>query len=242
MNAAQPVFVPGRLSPRNVDRVRAVMRFLFGLFADVEVHGLEHIPPGGCLLCPNHLSRFDAGLVFCLLRGRNVTAFAADKYRPQPFFRAIVEMVDAIWVNRGAIGPSTIRAALQTLRDGRLLGLAPEGTRSATRALQPGKHGAALLAATAGVPIVPVAITGTEHMAEAIKRFRRARLTVTLGEPFPLPPLTGDQRAQKLDTYTDEIMCRIAALLPEPYRGVYADHPRLAELLRPVARPADPAT
>jgi 1-acyl-sn-glycerol-3-phosphate acyltransferase len=230
---SEPVFVRGRLSPRGVDRLRALLRLAFAVFVDVEVRGLERLPAGGCLMCPNHLSRFDAPLVFSALRGRAVTAFAADTYRPQPFFRWILENVDVIWVHRGAITPSTLKAAIQVLRAGRLLGVAPEGTRSPTHALQMGKAGAAALALAAGVPVVPLAITNTENLGASIKRLRRIRLTLTFGEPFTLPPPAPGQRAEKLDEYTAEIMCRIAALLPPPYRGVYADHPRLRELLGP---------
>ncbi|MBL8058180.1 MAG: 1-acyl-sn-glycerol-3-phosphate acyltransferase [Anaerolineales bacterium] len=232
----QPVYVPGRLSPANVDRARALLRWAFGIFADLEVRGREHLPAGGCLVCPNHLSRFDAPLVYCLLPGRPVTAFAADTYRAQPFFRLFIQQVDTIWVHRGAIGPSTLKYAWQALRAGRSLGLAPEGTRSLTGALQPGKPGAAALAAAAGAPIVPVAITNTEHLGAAMRSLRwlgrdRLRLTVTFGRPFTLPPIERHERAEKLDEYTAEIMCRIAALLPAHYHGVYAGHPRLAALL-----------
>lgn len=235
--SASSVYVPGRLSPRDTDRLRALFRFLFSFYAAVEVRGREHLPAsGGFIVCINHLSRLDAPLVFGQLDGRKVTAFAADTYRPNPFFKLILEMVDVIWVHRGAIGPSTIKAALQALRAGRVLGVAPEGTRSLTHTLQAGKAGAASLAVAAGAPIVPAAITGTEHLSRAITRFFplwRGRVPVTLqfGEPFTLPPLGRGERAEKLDAYTDEIMCRIAALLPAQYRGVYAGHPRLVALL-----------
>lgn len=233
-----PVFVPGRLSQRNVERLRAVFNGLFALFAEVRVSGAEHLPAGGgFIVCPNHLSRFDAPLLFAQLPGRAVTAFAADTYRPHWFFRLIIESVDAIWVHRGAIGPSTLKAALRALRAGRVLGLAPEGTRSPTHQLQPAKTGAAALATAAGVPIVPVAITGTEHLGPAIAGLRapwrgRVPITVTFGPAFQLAPAAeAASRAEALEAATTELMCRIAALLPPPYRGAYADHPRLRALL-----------
>jgi 1-acyl-sn-glycerol-3-phosphate acyltransferase len=54
---------------------------------------------------------------------------------------------------------------------------------------------------------------------------------VRIGQPFILPPLQGQDRDAALQEYTDEIMCRIAVLLPPDYRGVYADHPRLRQLV-----------
>lgn len=232
----EPVFLRGYLSPHNVDRLQRLFRFLFSIFAEIRVTGLERLPPGPCLICANHLSRFDGPLLFALLRGRALTAFAADTYRQNPFFRRVVESIDTIWVHRGAIGPSTLKAAVQALREGRTLGVAPEGTCSRTHALQAAKPGAAALAVTAQVPIVPVAVTNTENLAPAITRLRspflgRVPITITVGQPFSLPPTERSKRAAKLDEFTTEIMCRIGALLPAHYRGVYADHPRLQELL-----------
>jgi 1-acyl-sn-glycerol-3-phosphate acyltransferase len=65
-----------------------------------------------------------------------------------------------------------------------------------------------------------------------LKRFRRGHITVTAGPAFTLPPLPRENRDQVLQQYTDEIMCHIAALLPEKYRGVYSNHARLKELLQ----------
>jgi 1-acyl-sn-glycerol-3-phosphate acyltransferase len=154
----------------------------------------------------------------------------------------ILESVNCIWVRRGAIGPSTIRAAIQVLRAGHVLGVAPEGTRSPTRALQPGKTGAVFLAVSAGVPIVPIAITGTEKAVEVFT-LRRPRLTVTVGQPITFTLPTGGRRpdAQILEDHTAELMCRIAAMLPPEYRGVYAEHPRLKELLGDESHPPPPA-
>jgi 1-acyl-sn-glycerol-3-phosphate acyltransferase len=229
----QSVFVRGRLSPRGVAALQGFFRWLFNLFADVEIRGAENLPPAsqGCIVCPNHLSRFDAPLGFVALGRRPVTAFAADTYRRNWFFRTVAECVDVIWVHRGAIGPSTIKAAIRAINEGRTIGVAPEGTRSPTRALQIGRTGAAALALATGAPIVPMVFTGTEHLGAAMLRLRRIPLTVTFGPPFQLPPVERHERAAKLEEYTTEIMCRLAALLPPAYRGVYADHPRLKELL-----------
>jgi 1-acyl-sn-glycerol-3-phosphate acyltransferase len=114
-----------------------------------------------------------------------------------------------------------------------ILVIAPEGTRSRAGALIEAKPGVSYLAAKLNRPIVPVAITGTEDevVLANLKKLRRGHITVTAGPAFTLPPLPRENRDEALKRYTDEIMCRIAALLPEKYRGVYADHPRLQELL-----------
>jgi 1-acyl-sn-glycerol-3-phosphate acyltransferase len=66
---------------------------------------------------------------------------------------------------------------------------------------------------------------------ERLMHFKKSEIKVIVGPTFTLPPVKGKQRDAALKEYTDEIMCRIGALLPEKYRGVYADHPRLKELL-----------
>jgi 1-acyl-sn-glycerol-3-phosphate acyltransferase len=95
------------------------------------------------------------------------------------------------------------------------------------------KPGVSYLATKLNRPILPVALTGTEDEAlfGNLKRFRRAHITITAGPAFTLPPLPRENRDEALKRDTDEIMCRIAAILPEKYRGFYAEHPRLKELL-----------
>jgi len=230
----QSVFVRSRLSPRGVEALRRTVGALFATAARVEVRGRDYLPASGrCIVATNHLSRFDGALLFTQTPTPKLTMLVADKYRSNPLFRWLLESVNIIWVNREATTPATIKAALQTLREGYILGIAPEGTRSPTHALQPGKTGAAFLAVTAGVPIVPVGVTNTDDLVQALKRLHRIRLTVTIGKPFWLTAPGQRERvdSKTLETYTTEVMCRIAALLPPEYRGVYADHPRLKELL-----------
>jgi 1-acyl-sn-glycerol-3-phosphate acyltransferase len=78
-----------------------------------------------------------------------------------------------------------------------------------------------------------VAITGTEDevIKANVKKFRKSNVTLTGGKQFVIPSLPKSNRDEALQNYTDEIMCQMAAILPERYRGVYAEHPRLKELL-----------
>lgn len=80
------------------------------------------------------------------------------------------------------------------------------------------------------MPILPVAIVGTERLAENVRHLRRTPARLIVGAPFRLPP-DGRASAARLAEHTEQIMCRIAALLPPEYRGVYADHPGLRRLL-----------
>ena len=146
----------------------------------------------------------------------------------------IIPTMNALFLDRFNMDVRALRLVIRRINQGELLAIAPEGTRSETGALIEAHQGTAYLAAKTGATVIPVALTGTEDrlVIENLRRLRRSRVTVRAGEPFTLPPLKGSQREQQLKEYTDEIMCRIAALLPERYRGVYADHPRLQEILQ----------
>ena len=241
--AELPIFVKGRYGPRGIENMRRLFVALFWPFALRVAYGLENVPPGGVIMCPNHLSRFDPPLVFSYLANRKTTVFNADTYRSSRFFRFVMESMDVIWVNRGNIGPSVIKAAVKTLREGSILGVAPEGTRSKTGALQEGNTGAVFMAYASGVPIVPVAVTNTDKLVPSIKKFKRITLTVTYGKPMYYK-MEGRERptSAQLEADTTELMCRMAAMLPARYRGVYAEHPRTLELLAQNGEPVTTAT
>jgi 1-acyl-sn-glycerol-3-phosphate acyltransferase len=211
---------------------RCIIRLLFALFTRVDVQGLENIPSqGGAILAANHLGIMDSPLLFMLLERDDVTGLVADTYKDKLFFRWIVWIVDGIWINRGEPDLRALRQARDYLQSGGLLGIAPEGTRSRTGVLMPAKTGVAYLADKAGVPLVPIAISATEKLFQELKRLRRPRLRVRVGEPFSLPPLERRDRAAALERNTEEIMCRIAVMLPPEYHGAYANHACLQELL-----------
>lgn len=216
------------------------MRKLMFIFANVFMRlttriellgGLENVPlQGGALVAINHLGRLDAVAVYIFIKRNDVSGWVADKYRNVPFMGLVVRVLEGVWLNREGADRKAVRWAFERLREGWLLGIAPEGTRSPNGALIEGKDGVAYLAIKSGVPIIPAAVTGTENVWSTWKKLKRPKLTVRFGEPFRLPQYTKENRDQLLQQGTDEIMCRLAALLPEKYHGVYSQHPRLLEL------------
>jgi 1-acyl-sn-glycerol-3-phosphate acyltransferase len=136
-------------------------------------------------------------------------------------------------VDRYNADVNAIREVLRRLKRGGVVVLGPEGTRSPASSLIRGWDGASYIAARSGLPILPVGITGSgdKEVVERLKHFRRLQIELHVGPAFTLPPLDKDTRDEKLADYTEEIMCRIATELPESYRGIYADHPRLHVLL-----------
>ena len=198
----------------------------------MEFVGVENIPPtGGLILATNHMSRLDIPLLFDIPIRPDITALVTDKYQAYPFFRWFTETAGGIWIDRTKADFTAFRLASSAIQAGKALGIAPEGTRSENRALIEGKSGTALLAMRTGVPVIPVAITGTEQAVSRWKHLRRPHLITRFGRPFILPALAREDREAGLQRYTDEIMCQIAMLLPPEYRGFYAAHPRLVEIL-----------
>jgi 1-acyl-sn-glycerol-3-phosphate acyltransferase len=205
------------------------------------MYGAENIPDSGAfIIASNHLGRMDVPLVYSLLDREDVIMLVAEKYKTNPIIRWFVKQLNGVWVDRFNADFGALRAALGRLKRGNVLVIAPEGTRSPTGALIEGRAGAGFLAAWSGVPVVPVAVTGTEDdlVKAQVRQLHRPHINVQVGVPFCLPPIPDHDRETALQVYTDEIMCRIAALLPSKYRGVYANHPKLLEYLATQTRTA----
>lgn len=218
----------------NYKTLRTIVRFIMKFIARIEVHGIEKLPSGNVIVAANHLGRLDTAVLLCILDREDVIMPVAEKYKNHPVFGAIGRAANAIWLNRFEADYSALRKILERMDQGGLLIIAPEGTRSKTEAMQTGKLGVAFLAGKSGYPILPVAVTGTEDrgVIDNLKRLRRTKIVVKAGDLFHIDIPKGKGREDAMRQATDEIMCRIGAMLPESYRGVYAEHPRLKELIQ----------
>ena len=209
-----------------------IFRILFFLLSRLRITGKEHLPrEGGYIAAANHLSVIDVPLAYCLLNRYDVTGLVAKNHQKNALFRWLINMLDGIWLSREEIDTRALRAARDHLQNGGVLGIAPEGTRSKTGALNEAKTGVAFLADQAKVPILPVAVSGTWQITSEILKLKRPVIEMNIGQVFMLPPVDRKTRDHDLQQNTDEIMCQLAALLPPENRGFYADHPRLKELL-----------
>jgi 1-acyl-sn-glycerol-3-phosphate acyltransferase len=215
--------------------IRWVIVDLLTLITRTEVDGLERIRAleGQAIVAANHLGRLDAAFSFVLVKRDDLIMIVAEKYREWPIFRWLVRQLDLLWIERFEADLGTLKEVLRRLAAGGILLIAPEGTRSDTEALLEAKPGVAYIAAKSGAPVVPAAVYGTEDrvVKAAFKSFKRPEVHVVVGEAFHIPPLPRENRDEFLQQQTVEIMARIAVLLPKKYRGVYTDHPRVAELL-----------
>jgi 1-acyl-sn-glycerol-3-phosphate acyltransferase len=212
---------------------RLFINIILSITCTIDVFGEELVPKtGGCIIASNHLGRLDPLFVYKILNRNDIIMAVAEKYQKIAFFRIAVKALGAIWIDRFNVDFSALRQILKRLKEGGIMVIAPEGTRSPTKALIEGKPGAAYLAAKSNLPIYPVAITGTEdkNVIGNLKRFRKTYVTIRVGKPFTLAPITSSAQKEILKDYSDEIMCQIAALLPPIYQGVYSNHPRLNEI------------
>lgn len=212
---------PRHTTPRKQRVVKYFLLALLKVVARVDVQGLANLPAGSCVVVINHLSSFDTLTGIAVGPIRQATTFAAIEHRSDPIGGSILDQLGVIWVRRGEADREAIKIALDELRNGTVMAMAIEGTRSRTGGLQAGKTGPAFLASRTHIPMVPGAIWGTENIITNLKRLRRSEVHLRLGQPFHLPE--GRANAEELEEYTDQVMLKIAAMLPPQYRGVYAD-------------------
>jgi 1-acyl-sn-glycerol-3-phosphate acyltransferase len=185
---------------------------------------MEHIPDhGSFLVVANHLHWLDSPLLGVSFPYR-CHVFAGEKWEEHWFLGPFLRSVGAIYVNRGEVDRKALRKAYTILQEGGVLGMAPEGTRSKTGSLQKGRSGAAYIACRAGVSLLPTAITGQVDLFPSLRHFRRARVRIAFGPSFETPPVPPGDKASvaQIHEFSEEIMYRLAAMLPPEYRGVYA--------------------
>ncbi|MBE3119445.1 MAG: 1-acyl-sn-glycerol-3-phosphate acyltransferase [Candidatus Atribacteria bacterium] len=215
---------------------RFLIRFLLRLLTRVEVRGRENIPvASNFIIAANHNGLVDAFLPFYIINNTNLVLLVGEKWEKLSIMRWLGRGLNFLFIDRFNPDLKAIREVIARMKHGEVLVITPEGTRSKVGCLIEGKPGVSYLAAKMGYPLAPVGISGTfdKVFFGQLKRLHRPHIIVSIGPAFSLPPLPKEaqDRDKALKTDTDEIMCRIAALLPQEQRGVYSDHPRLKELL-----------
>lgn len=220
--------------------LRFCSRKILPLIADIEVRGdVSKLPKeGGYMLAANHLGRLDSLVVYYVLDNDDLIHPLTDKYKKYWWGRVAGKIFNVTWLTRGEADMSAMKEFITRLKKGAVMIIAPEGTRSKTASLLKAEPGAIYIASTAKVGIIPVALTGTEDadVIARLKRFQRLKLTISTDSDIYYPPdiraAKGAERDALLRESIDEVFCRIAALLPESYRGYYKDFPRVKELLQ----------
>ena len=198
-----------------------VLRLLSRLCLRVEVTGKEYLPKGGPLiLVINHLGDADTAVLLSVLPFPPDALGKIELY-DFPILGRLMDWYGVIWLHRGQPDKRALRSAIQGLEESRVLVIAPEGRYTLIGGLEEGRGGAAFLGIKTGVPILPMALTGTENQRVygALKKLRRAEVTVRVGKPFTLKGQSDRQAAMRAGT--KQIMQALAVLLPAEYRGEY---------------------
>lgn len=214
--------------------LRWLIHTVLTLITKIETSGYENLPEkGGFVIATNHLGFLDAPMAYYALDNLNLFIPVAEKWEENPLLKWLGGHLNLIFVDRFNADLRSMREMIKRMEEGQTLVIAPEGTRARDEKMAQGKPGVAYLASKMGWQIVPVAISGTEDrlFKGNLKRLKRTPVKLTAGNSFTLPPFPKENRDEILQEYTDEIMCRIAVMLPEHNRGFYAEHPRLKELL-----------
>ncbi|MFQ5615644.1 MAG: lysophospholipid acyltransferase family protein [Anaerolineales bacterium] len=219
----------GEYNHTELENRRRFCRFLlhnigFRIFARVEkVEGLENVPPEGpAILMINHIAFIDP-LVIVHVMPRYIVPLAKVEAYDYPLVGIFPRLWGVIPVQRDGVDRQAVRRALDVLRAGEILLVAPEGTRNDT--LQPPREGAVYLASRSGAPIIPVSLEGTNGFPTLpfTSRWREPGAHVRVGRPFRVRSAYRRARGEQLKQMADEAMYALATMLPPHRRGIYSD-------------------
>lgn len=216
--------------------MRQLSRLTLALLTDLEIIGRENLPQGGPLiLVANH---FHVGDPVVIVRA---TPWPLEFLGglEMPFAPSWATLIPRLWgyyaVRRGGASRRAFRASLAVLAQGGVLCIFPEGGAWAG-VLRPARPGTAYLAVRTGAPLLPIGIDGLTDIESSLRRGRRAPVTIRIGTPFgPFHSRGRRPERGQLDEVSDEIMRRVAALLPPERHGVYSADPALRQAAQEVA-------
>ena len=204
--------------------IRPTFRLLFYILSHVKVIGRENVPKKGpYLIAINHVSLFEPPFILSFWPTMPEAAGAVDIWS-RPGQSTLARLYGGIQVHRGEFDRQLLETMIAVLQSGRPLLLAPEGGRSHTPGMRRALPGVAYIVDKTGVPVVPVGLVGaTDDFLQRAFHFQRTTLEMRIGQPLHLPAVEGRGAARReaLQANVDQIMLRIAALVPPEYRGVY---------------------
>jgi 1-acyl-sn-glycerol-3-phosphate acyltransferase len=192
---------------------------------DWKIEGREHLPPRGqgMVLAINHLHWIDILIIGASLPLSHRTSWLAkiEIFSNRVFIWWLNQML-VIPIRRGQRDLTALVAAEEKLKEGAVLVIFPEGHRSREGGLQEGRGGAVRLAVRSGCPIVPIAMSGTGGGLKGA--MLRKPIRFRIGKPYKINIGPNDKIAwDQMNTLTEEMMLRIAELMPEEQRGFYRE-------------------
>jgi len=203
--------------------LNAIVRGISHLILRINVAELKASPKTGpALLVINHTNFLDAPITYVHAMPRPVRPVAKVETWDNPLIGGMFTLWNGIPIKRGEADLEAFRLILEALKDGHMVAVAPEGTRSGDGRLLQAKPGIAVLALRSGAPIYPMAIYGHHQFWQNLKKLRRSDFIVRVGKPFRLVDHGQALSREVRQQMTDEIMGQMALLMPEELRGYYA--------------------
>ena len=185
--------------------LRFVTMIYYGIFFPFKTVGRENVPDGAAVICANHSNASDPFfMAYCIPPRYHLCLMAKQELFRNKILAFIFHAIGTFPVNRGAADMNAMKNALNCLKDGKKLGIFPEGTRTAEDGSVSPKAGAVRLAEKAGAPIVPIYIPRQKKMFK--------RMTIIVGEPYSVKKEKGKLSKDELEQLADELMDKIARL------------------------------
>jgi 1-acyl-sn-glycerol-3-phosphate acyltransferase len=208
--------------------IQGVLGLLFRVLAPIKITGKENVPLRTPYIAAiNHVSLFEAPFVG-VFWPEQLEALGASDVWDRPGQNILARMWGGVPVHRGDYDRAAMDSVVSILQSGYPLLMAPEGGRSHKPGMNVAKAGVAFIAEQTNIPIVPVAIVGTtDDFFQKASKGKRPPLEMHIGKPILLPPVEGKgiERRESRQRNADLVMRHIAGMLPEDYRGVYAENP-----------------
>ncbi len=202
-----------------------VLRAFFRLVLKLEITGLDRVPhEGGLIVAISHSSFLDPLLAGAYIP-RDLVPMAKSESFHWPILGAWIRWYGAFPVRRGEVDLSSYKTALRILQGGGAIVIAPEGHRSESGALQRGREGAIMLSLRTGAPILPVAVWGGKSLWDNLLHARRTPMHFCIGEPVIPLLLGGKPTRERIGKMSDDLMLRIAGMMPPEVRGYYQHWP-----------------
>ena len=210
--------------------INFLIRIYTRITCRIDAPDLHKFPAHGPLIAiANHTGQIEVPLIFAHLQPRKLSGWAKAESWDNKFLNWVFGVWGIIPVRRGEADMHALKEALRALQKGLIFGVAPEGTRNYNGILRRALPGTVIIALHSGAPIIPIAHWGGEVYLKNLKRFKRTDFHIRIGEPFKFNveglKVTGEVRQQ----IADEMMYRLAKLLPQEYRGEYSDMSKATE-------------
>jgi 1-acyl-sn-glycerol-3-phosphate acyltransferase len=202
--------------------VAFVVKWGIHIICRIDAKGIDKIPLKGPVIgYANHSAMIEVPVFFGLLQPRKITGWAKIELWDNWFFHWLFDLWHIIPIRRGEADTTALRKAIEAINEGYVFGLAPEGTRNITGKLKRAHPGVVMLVTHANAPLFPIAHWGGENFTKNIRRLKRTDFHVRIGDPVCLK-LEGVRVTKEVrQQIVDEMMYRLAELLPPEYRGEY---------------------